>query len=308
MNPENRLLILTVHLIIYGRISTFNRMKKTGIYFCLHCGLFLFLLLTGASCRKESSSPDHENTASNKLGFVFFYDKTIEINQAIIVYDSTRIRDSLDFAVPPADKYYEWTTSPDNGCGAVISSHLPMTDFIFHCAGNYFLSAKIYDDSTKHILVGHTDTLEIQVTSDTLYPTQIIQTNDVLKVTPGIASIRSADHVLDEVFIQMILSSTQLYEGYTPYIQFDYTTTTGPNLYSYQFSDSIRLNSYPFSFGNGTKDVVWASIDLHGLTYGVPAKLSIIWLGKLYEGTITLLNQYQWTMTWDNSGQVKMIF
>ena len=281
-------------------------MKKAGIYFRFYGGFIFLLLITTQSCRKESASPDH--TAIHKLGFVFLDDKSIEINQAILVYDSTRIRDSLDFAVTPTDHYYEWSAVSDKGCKIVISTHLAMTEFIFHCAGVYRLSAKIYNDSTEQVQTGHTDELEIQVTSDTLYPKEAVQKNDTLKVTPGIVTVRTTGQQLVEVYIQMVLSTTQSYKNYTPYIQFDYITTTGPNLYSYQFSDSIRLNSYPFSFGNGTKDVVWGSIDLHGLTYGVPANLSIIWLGHLYEGTITLLNQNQWTMTWDNNGQVKMIY
>ena len=61
--------------------------------------------------------------------------------------------------------------------------------------------------------------------------------------------------------------------GYTtPYIQFDFTTATDPNMYYYQFSDSIRLESFPFAFVNGIRSSVDGAVDLHGLKYGVPAK------------------------------------
>jgi len=185
-----------------------------------------------------------------------------------------------------------------------------MTDFIFHCAGNYQLSAKIYNDSTKHVLVGHTDTLEIQVTPDTLYRTQMIQNNDILNITPSIAQIESTDpnNQQSEIYIQLVFTTTNLYEYSTPYIQFDYVTATGPNSYSYQFSDSIRLESFPFAFGNGIKSIVDGAVGLHGLKFGVPAKLTIVWLDTIFEGTVTLLNQNQWTTTWDNSGSVKMMY
>ena len=168
------------------------------------------------------------------------------------------------------------------------------------------LTAKIYDTLTNDLL-GATDTLDIEVTVDTLYPAQPIKEDDVLNIQTGIGKVYSDTSLPpDRVYIGLNLSSTKFYDNYTPYIEFNYSGNISQNNYSYIFHD-IRLNSYPFSLGPyGTTDKVWGGIELNGLSYGVPAKLSIIWLGITYTGMITLINENQYTYSWDNSGSVKM--
>lgn len=260
----------------------------------------LTALITFA-CRKETTPLNKQNFSNDNLSFLSLVENKIKINQAITVYDSTLIRDSIDFVSPPSDKYYEWEVLPNNECDSVAGDkNKGITNFIFHCSGTYLLTAKIYD-SLKQNLIGTTDTIEIMVTSDTLQPTQPIKEDDVLNIQTGIA--KSHSDLGDKVWIYLNLLSTEAYQSYG---QFDYTSNNSSNNYSYIFSD-IGLHSYPFAFGSyGATDKVDGWIDLKGLSYGVPANLSITWLGTTYTGTVTLLNENQYTFSWDNSGDVKM--
>jgi hypothetical protein len=67
---------------------------------------------------------------------------------------------------------YKWEIIPNNGCDSVQGDkNKGIASFIFHCSGTYQLTAKIYDSLTQS-LIGTTDTLGINVTLDTLRPTQ----------------------------------------------------------------------------------------------------------------------------------------
>ena len=265
------------------------------------------IALIASSCQKEAASLDKQNLSNNNLAFLFLAENKIRINQAIWVYDSTLIKDSIDFVSPPSDKYYKWEIIPNNGCDSVQGDkNKGIASFIFHCSGTYQLTAKIYDSLTQS-LIGTTDTLGINVTLDTLRPTQQIKEDDILNIRPGITK-RYSDTSLppDEVWIGLATSSTKRYDNYTPYINFDYTSNINVNDYSYVFKN-VKLNSYPFAFGAyGTTDIVWGGIPLYGLSYGIPANLSITWLGITYTGTVTLLNENRYTFSWDNSGAVKI--
>ena len=63
------------------------------------------------SCRKEVTK---RNEATNNLAFLT--EERIKINQAVVIFDSTEITDSIEFVNPPTDKYYEWIVSPNNSC------------------------------------------------------------------------------------------------------------------------------------------------------------------------------------------------
>lgn len=264
------------------------------------------LTLIAFACRKETSSLNNQNLETNKLAFLFLNENRIRINQAITIYDSTftLINDSMDFALVAFDRYYDWEVIPNNGCDSIWNNKgRGTTNFTFNCAGTYLLTAKIYD-SARQSLIGTTDTLKINVTSDTLLPTQQIKEDDILNIQTGIT--KSNSDIADEVWIYLNLLSTKSYNNYSPYIQFDYTSSIDANNYNYTFSD-IELNSYPFAFGSyTTTGKVYGWINLKELSYGVPANLSITWLNTTYTGTVTLLNENQYTFTWNNSGAVKM--
>jgi len=256
------------------------------------------------SCRKEAIQ---RNLGTDNLGFLT--ERIIKINQAVLIYDSTEITDSIDFVIPPTDKYYEWKVTPDNQCDSIVgSSNKGIVEFIFHCAGTYLVTANIFDSLT-HNLIGNTDTAVVKVTTDTLYTAQHIYADDVLNMRPGIVKTWTAPHdpsnsPPDEIYIQLVLSTTKLYDYYTPYIQFDYTSNNNTSQYSYVFANAIRLNSYPFAFGYGVKDKVWGTIDLKGLTIGIPVTLSVTWLNITYTGTVTLTSWNQYSFSWNNTGGV----
>ena len=84
------------------------------------------------------------------------------------------------------------------------------------------------------------------------------------------------------------------------------TPSLSTNNYSYAFADSVNLTSYPFSYNNDFLGNVGGGLRLENLTYGVPANLSIRWLGNTYTGKVTLLNEYEFSIEWDNSGPVKI--
>jgi hypothetical protein len=261
------------------------------------------------SCRKETISARVENLKKDNLGLIDFSDQTIEMSQAIRVYDSTRIKDSIDFANPPSDKYYEWRSLPA-GCDSIVGNqHLPEVTFIFHCPGTHFIIADIYDPATN-TLIGNTDTIKIQVSADTLRPSQPIQKHDILNLTPSIVKLFSSlqhyvDNAPDEVYIQFVLTSTDVY-NYGGDSKYNYSVGLNSNTYSFVFSDSISLLNYPFARGFGKKYTVQEVTSIHGLKYGVANTLNVTWLGKTYTGTITLIDEDHWTSNWDNNSPVRM--
>jgi hypothetical protein len=260
------------------------------------------------SCRKDTISARVENLKKDNLGLIDFSDQMIEISQAIRVYDSTRIKDSIDFVNPPSDKYYEWRSLPA-GCDSIVGNqHLPEVTFIFHCPETHFIMADIYDSST-HTLIANTDTIIVHVTADTLHPSQLIQKDDILNLTPSIVKLFTSlqhyvDNAPDEVYIQFVLTSTDVY-NYGGDSKYNYSAGVNSNTYSFAFSDSISVLNFPFATGFG-KSPVQEVTSIHGLKYGIANTLNIIWLGKTYTGTFTLIDEDHWTSNWDNNSPVRM--
>jgi hypothetical protein len=249
-----------------------------------------------SSCHKET------NPRTHLLG-VFTVDRIIKIHQAVGIYDSTALHDSLDFVDPPASRTYQWKISPDDDA-VTFSDHYKngRAAIIFGHSGDYRISADIYD-SLGLKLTGHTNTMAITVVNDTLYPAQSIQPNDELTIrTTAVGELGSISTEL-----QLIMTSLKSYDYYPPYTRFVYTDNSTTGNYSFVFSDSIQLSSYPFAFGYGTKSPVQGVLDMPGLTIGIPANLSITWLGKTYTGTVTLYNGRVYSYNWDNAGPIKII-
>src|SRR5438874_2295579 len=184
--------------------------------------ILILTTITLFSCRKETVLSEQQNTVDNHLKIYSGYKEPIKINQAVIIYDSTEIKDSIDFIVPPTDKYYEWKVTPDNGCDSIVGdNNKGMIEFIFHCSGTYSITAKVFDSST-HNFIGNTDALEVTVTTETLYPTQPIEQDDVLNIKPGIVKRGTIPHdpslPWDEIDVELLLLTNNLYDYYTPYI------------------------------------------------------------------------------------------
>jgi len=238
-------------------------------------------------------------------------DSIIKKGQAVKIYDATALNDSESLVNPPNDKYYEWNVLPNDGCLSFWGAYkYGLASITFHCSGKYEIFANIYDSASK-AMIATTDTLELDVTQDTLYSAQQIKSDDILNLRPGIVKVWRDPHSSttdppDEVYIQMIYSTTNEYEYNSAYNYITYAPSVGPNNYSFIFSDSVKLGSYPFSNGNGFFNPVQGAIDLKGLQSGIPANLAIGWLGKTYSGKVTLIDDNQYSFEWDNSGSVKI--
>ncbi|MBD0369129.1 MAG: hypothetical protein ICV53_23880 [Flavisolibacter sp.] len=266
----------------------------------------LLITITFSYCTKDS---DRLRTQTRELS-VETYETLIKLNQVIVLADRTDLKDSIDFVVPPTDKRYEWIIAPNNGCAEVKGGYNPFGRIVFTCPGTYQISANVYDSLTNK-LIAQTNTVEVKVVADTLYPVQAIALDDVLNMRPGLVKSwmhphNSSTSPPDEVYISLALITTKPYEYNSAYNQLVYTSAVGANDYSYIFTDSIKLVSYPFAYGYGKKYPVDAWIDIKGLNVGTPAGIRIRWLGKTYSGTVTLINNDQYTFEWDNSGAVKV--
>jgi hypothetical protein len=265
----------------------------------------VIFILGALSCKKQVDNVKTNDTSQGKLAFI--YGNQVRIDQACIIYDSLFIKDSTDFFFPPGGRLYEWKTIPDNGCGSLTGYYKNgLPTFIFHCAGTYGVTATIYDSLTKE-QIGHTDTVYLTVSTEILQPFQAIQSDDTLTVAPWV--IKGYPHATAvslgpaEPYIRLTMATSKLYDYSYPYTTFDVTTTSSAGNYSFVFN-KIILPSYPFAIGGGNNKWVYGTIELKDLHPGTPAGISITWLGKTYTGSITLVNNTQYSLSWINSGAV----
>jgi len=243
------------------------------------------------------------------------WDKSLKKGQAINIYDATALNDSISYVNPPSTRYYEWKSIPDNGCLSFFGSYkYGHANITFNCSGDFQIFANVYD-SASQAEIGTTDTMLVKVSNDTLYPAQAIRSDDILWLKPGITQIRYVDdptkpvdlsEPADEVRLSVGFTTTGEYEYNSVYNKIPVTSTVGTNSYSVVLSDSIYLTSYPFSNGNGSFSRYDAGVDLKDIAAGLPATLSITWLGKTYTGKITLVNDSEYSLEWDSSGAVKV--
>ena len=257
----------------------------------------VMLALIAGACRKQGV----DNSDTHLLGF--FSDRLIKIDQTAEIYDSTAFKDSIDFVRPPSNRTYVWHVSPDNG-GAVWGGYFAngLATVAFSRPGIYQVNADIYD-SSSHNLAAHTNTVSVQVGKDTLFPYYRIDPDDVLVIRPGFFTTRSgAGPAVPGM--QLICSTTKTYDYSEPYLQLVNTSSVGNNDYSFVFSDSLRLATYPFTIGYNFQTPVQGVLEMPGFTAGMTAGIHIIWLGQRYSGTMTLTST-GYNLNWDNSGAVK---
>ncbi len=282
-------------------------MKRKEALSMILMGILILISTIFISCKKNTNG---DNKVISQMGYITQYNSTdtnIKINQAVALFDSAAIMDSIDWIKPPTKNYYEWSVTPNNGCYTINGNkNLPIVKFQFLCAGIYRISANIYD-SLSHELIGKTNTTQVYVSSDTLYPTQAIKLNDILMLRTNVTKTWNApNHTSsppDNIYVQLMYKTTATY-NYFRYLQLQYKTNIDLNSYSYVFADSLRLISYPFAHGETSLFSAEGVIEFSGLTIGVPANLNITWLGKTYSGTLTLDKDFHLTTTWNNNGAV----
>ena len=135
----------------------------------------------------------------------------------------------------------------------------------------------------------------------------MVYPDDELSIRPSLVRVwddRQDTFPPDRIFIQLILLTSKQYDYYSPYAHLDYTSNHSTNQYSFIFLNTVSLNGYPFAVGYGIKENISGTIDLEGLTIGVPAALNITWLGTTYSGTVTLTSQDSFSIDWAYSSGV----
>ena len=260
--------------------------------------MLIFAGLTIVSCKKHAG----DAPGTHLLGFLSA--PFVKINQTVIIYDSTVIRDSIDFVKPPTSRLYEWKITPETNAAVWSGNYLNgLGSLAFTRSGNYQVMANIYDSATKKFLA-RTNTVVVRVGTDTLFPSYPIYADDVLQLSPRFytSSTNGGPRI---VGLLLVCSTTRSYEYWDPYVSFDYTSSTGNNSYSFVFPDSLRLTSYPFAPGyNNDTSRVQQGMDLPGFTSNMTVGLHVTWLNKVYSGTLTLGGS-TYSINWDNSGAVK---
>lgn len=256
------------------------------------------LTLSAPSCKKDSVTPtDH-------LASLYVPEHLLHLNQEVIIFDSTALRDSIDFVDPPPTRLYKWTITPADDTAVFSGPYTRgLATIIFNKPGIYAVSAAIYDSMGQR-LIGHTDIYPVTVTADTLYHSLPILANDqlILKVTDIDDGNANSSYA---VGIQFMPQTTDRYDDYSFLSTLVYTSAANN---SFTFSDSIYLSTFPYVYGNDTLGPVLGDIlTLSGFTPGVTEPLTITWLGQTYTGTITETAPYQFTYNWPNNIPVKLI-
>ena len=258
----------------------------------------LFIVLAQYSCKKQTDIPVQIKTAG-ELMFKTMYrtDNKIRINEAAVIYDALFIKDSVDFSQPPTGRYYVWKTTASKDCVEESGFYKNgLATFIFHCSGEYQVSATIFDSLTQQ-QIGHTDTIAVSVRVEKLQQFQTISSDDSLTVSPWVKTVYPSG----QPYIELVFSTSKIYDYY--YTAVNYTETVGLNSHAYVFTN-IKLTTFPFSYGPDVTQKVYGVIDMKDVTAGVPVNISLNWLGKIYTGSITLLNDKDYTLNWTNTGAV----
>jgi hypothetical protein len=256
------------------------------------------------ACHKESN-PSIENDIT--IDHLNIKDSGLKINQAAWFFDvdASPLLSTTDSSFRVAGKYYEWRVISSNGCDSLISG----TSFdsnegvgsvvaMFHCSGNYQLTANIYDSVTND-LIGTTDTANISVSSDTLFETQVIKPDDVLHITP--TDVYQYGLNTDSSYIWLSLKTSALYNYSQPTI-LNYLANNDNDNYTYSFMN-LRLTSYPFLYYPQITNTGWGSIELTFYTDSI-RYISIIWLGKKYSGMVEKTDK-KFIFHWDyNDGVI----
>jgi hypothetical protein len=261
-----------------------------------------FFALIALSCRKASVTG-----ATDRLALAYQPDNTIKLNQAVTIYDSTALNDSLKYADPPGNRVYHWIISPTDDSALISGPSYTrgLAVIIFNRQGSYQVTAEIDDSSGQH-LIGHTKPYTINVTADTLYRTLPLQTNDQLTLTRiNYLDNNTASYATG---MQFTLSTTDQYDNYPELTQLDFITNYGNNGSSFVFSDSVYLNSFPYAWTNDAPaQVTGEAISLSGFAPGVTESLGITWLNQTYTGSITETAPFQFTYNWPANIPVKLI-
>lgn len=217
-----------------------------------------------------------------------------------MLYDSTTLYDSLLFALPPTNRNYRWTVSPDSAAVVLGGDYLHGRALVtFKAAGTYHLSA-IIDDSASNTEVARTNTYTIQVQPDTLYPTTAIIPGEQVSISDGGFGVFNGREDGDDYSMELKFTTSGNYYS-NSFIPYAVDSAGGITI---SFKDSTIFWGYPFYFGE--EQPVILTVNLPYIVVGSTQPLSVVWLGTTYSGTITRTSLTQLNITWNNSGLVKV--
>jgi hypothetical protein len=281
-------------------LSTKTTFKVLAVFACL-----LFY-----SCQKDVDSKIQEDIRQHVLETE---DETvIKVGQAIAINDGTALSDSASFVNPPTNRYYEWHILPNSGCVTVWGKYkYGKANITFNCSGRYQVSAAIYDSATRK-KIATTDTMQIEVTKDTLQGSQPLHPTDVLWLQAQISKgwsdqAYATGSPADKIFLSFGGKTAESYEEFDWGNRVPVSYKQVGSYHTFVFSDSVKLSSYPFARYRSYFRPVNIALGLQQeIKPGIPVNLSITWLGSTYEGKLTLLDEDRYTVDWDNSGNVKI--
>jgi hypothetical protein len=258
-------------------------------------GLILALIAAcSLSCHKQAQIPASHLLANS------YQEPSIFINQQALIYDSTALYDSALFVLPPTNRNYHWTISPNPAAAVLGGDYLHgEAQVTFKAAGTYQLSAVI-DDSASNTEVARTNTYTIQVQADTLFPTTAISQNEQISISGGGYSTRNGDQDPNDYFLQIAFTTMGTYYANST-IPYTIDSVGGITIH---FNDSTSLQGFPFY--SGGLQTIFMSVQLPRLAVGNSEPFSVIWLGITYTGTLSRTGSTLLDLTWDNAGPVKV--
>lgn len=253
----------------------------------------LAVTLIAMACKKSDHSGAENALAAYQLP------PNIRVNQAITIYDSTALSDSPRYFQPPLNHHYRWTISPADPAAVIGGSYqYGKADIIFNHAGAYNVKADIYDSLDQHLL-GHTEPVAVQVSSDSLYPSEPLQAGDQL-----IGNAFTLPYGHDTVILSVNFTTVKSYLNYggSTVLRSSHTYTDANNI---DFADSAYLATFPFAYYSARQQPVTCGL-LLGFIGPDTESLNIKWLGTTYSGTINVDANGKLTLDWNNSGPVQL--
>jgi hypothetical protein len=247
------------------------------------------------SCKKNAIRPTH-------ILADWSQNQTLMVHQAVALYDSTALNDSLLFVQPPTNRIYRWDVLPDSTGVHFTYDYLHgEPDISFDQSGVYRISARIYDSATNRE-VAETNVFTIGVTTDTLYPKTAIENSDQLGIHCCSVGYTTGDTATTDYFFQLTFTTSDSYIGYSV-IPFQISTANGILI---SFADSTTLQGFPLNFYSPVYQPIQTYVQLQYIPVGSTQPFSVEWLDQTYMGTVSRPATEELTFGWDNSGPVKI--
>lgn len=288
-------------LQLYNLTSDFKKNSFMNIQTTKYLIAFFLFILAAISCNKNVSNNQKESPNYNDGAYVAYQFpgySYVAINQGVYIVDSSQ-QPLTDSSYNESGIYYKWNVSPSNGCDSLVDPNgFGRVLAMFHCAGDYKVYATIYDSSTNNI-IGHTDSANVHVTTDTLVKLLPFNPGEGLRIDFQGWETHSSDP--DSVYLLFFPYTVGYnYNVYWP-SDIERNDSSAGNNYYITFT-GIGVEYYPFIY-QPTK----ATSNVYGNTFEIPfyttedsiKNISIALLGNTYTGYIER-TATEYVLHWDN--------